>query len=59
MESGLLEQENIAEAVALGVLTGEQAREMGFVFDDPKTEEELSKDGEGLLSEDEVTTDTL
>ena len=59
MESGSLEQENIAEAVALGVLTGEQAREMGFVFDEPKTEEELSKDGEGLLSEDEVTTDTL
>ncbi len=59
MESGSLEQENIAEAVALGVLTGEQAREMGFVFDEPKTEEELSKDGEGLLSEDEVTTDRL
>ena len=47
-ESGTLEQDNVEEAISLGVLTKEQAIEIGLV----------SKDAEDAFASEEVTTDT-
>lgn len=61
LESNTLEQENIAEAVELGVLTREQAIEKGFALQESsikdKTAEEASP--EEKLTTDEVTTDEV
>ena len=47
-ESGTLEQDNVEEAISLGVLTVEQAIEIGLVI----------KDAEDAFASEEVTTDT-
>lgn len=39
LEEGMLEQENVAEAIELGVLTAEEAREKGFVVEEKESVE--------------------
>lgn len=61
LESNTLAQENIAEAVALGVLTREQAIEMGFVLEEAYETENTPQEQnvEETLTVDEVTTDEV
>lgn len=60
LESGTLKQENVAEAVLLGVLTRQQALESGFVLEDESVKDEAQSDNvEAMLSTDEVTTDAF
>lgn len=60
LESGTLKQENVAEAVLLGVLTRQQALESGFVLEDEAVKDEAQSDNvEAMLSTDEVTTDAF
>lgn len=64
MESGTLEQENVAEAIELGVLTAEQATQMGFAVEalqqsavGESVAQELVEDVADQLSTDESTTE--
>ena len=64
MDSGTLEQENVAEAIELGVLTAEQATQMGFAVEalqqsavGESVAQELVEDVADQLSTDESTTE--
>ena len=62
LDDNALEQDDIKEAVALGVLTAEQAVEMGFDVSVEENAEEtvIPQDGDALAFEtagEEVTTD--
>ena len=61
LESNSLQQENIEEAVALGVLTKEQAVEMGFVMQETADAETATQETseQEQLTTDEVTTDEV
>ncbi|MDE6210696.1 MAG: MFS transporter [Clostridia bacterium] len=60
LESNTLAQENILEAVSLGVLTEEQALEMGFVLEETTNEDNAFSAGEqDQLTVDEATTDEV
>ncbi|MDE5911964.1 MAG: MFS transporter, partial [Clostridia bacterium] len=60
LESNTLAQENILEAVSLGVLTEEQAVEMGFVLEETTNEDNAFSAGEqDQLTVDEATTDEV
>ncbi len=59
LEANTLTQDDIAEVVALGVLTQEQALEMGFVFEEKSGEQSavFETTEQDQLTVDEVTTD--
>ena len=59
LEANTLTQDDIAEVVALGVLTQEQALEMGFEFEEKSGEQStvFETTEQDQLTVDEVTTD--
>ena len=60
LEANALAQEDIAEAVALGVLNEEQAIEMGFILENFGTEKMSPADNaEEQMTVDEATTDEV
>ncbi|MDE7348776.1 MAG: hypothetical protein K2N53_03860, partial [Clostridia bacterium] len=61
LESNTLAQENVIEAVGLGVLTAEQALEMGFSLEENAADENavLETTEQEQLTVDEVATDEV